>query len=106
MLVDDLLLSVPDSVEGSVVSVVVIGAGVPTAADVVDPRRDADDAVCVVLGIERGEDTTALSAAAYFAAEAAAGAGSEGVAARADVLPSGGYRRLVTTLADGLAIAD
>ena len=80
-----------------------------SVADVVnhllpDADRAAVDAVNVVLGIERGEDTTALSAAAYFAAEAAAGAGSEGVAARGDALPRGGYRRLVATLADGLSI--
>ena len=80
-----------------------------SVADVVahllpDADRAAVDATNVVLGIERGEDTTALSATAYFAAEAAAGAGSEGVAARSDMLPYGGYQRLVDTLANGLSI--
>jgi len=93
---------------GAAAAISELGDGA-SVADVVahllpDADRSAIDAVNVVLGIERGEDTTALSAAAYFAAEAATGAGSEGVAARSDMLPSGGYRRLVATLADGLPI--
>ena len=93
---------------GAAAAIAELGDGA-SVADVVthllpDADRTAIDAVNVVLGIERGEDTTALSAAAYFAAEAASGAGSEGVAARGDMLPSGGYQRLVATLADGLSI--
>ena len=93
---------------GAAAAIAELGDGA-SVADVVahllpDADRAAIDAVNVVLGIERGEDTTALSAAAYFAAEAASGAGSEGVAARSDMLPSGGYQRLVATLAEGLSI--
>ena len=93
---------------GAAAAIADLGDDASVADVVAHLLPDADgaalDAVPVVLGIERGEDTTALSAAAYFAAEAASGAGSEGVAARSDMLPAGGYRRLVATLADGLSI--
>ena len=93
---------------GATAAIAELGPDASVADVVAHLLPDADpaaiDAVNVVLGIERGEDTTALSAPAYFAAEAAHGAGSEGVEARADMLPSGGYRRLVATLADGLSI--